>query len=151
MTGTSSCGVALLVFKFLIFLAIASLSTGTKENSVGFLKCCFILKMLGYMLYFYLARNNRSVSSPVSQKMLSSFSMFMRSQCYQKRFESFSCFCIICQNCATFNKYYFVVLRPIFLVKSGDIVFQKNLLSVILLRFKFPKCYHFFCWNNFIQ
>ena len=42
MTGISSCGAAFLVFKFLISFAITSLSTGTKENSVGFMKYCFI-------------------------------------------------------------------------------------------------------------
>ena len=39
-------------------------------------------------------------------------------------------------------------LDPFFSVKSGDAVFQNNLLSVILLRFKYC-C--FFCGNNFTQ
>ena len=56
--------------------AITSLSTGTKEHSFGLLKYCFILKMLGCLLYFLIACNNGSVSSPFSQKMFSSFSMF---------------------------------------------------------------------------
>ena len=75
----------------------------------------------------------------------------MRSPCYQKRVEIFSYFYNICQNLATFNKCYFVVLRPIFSVNSGDTVFPNNLLPVILLRFKLSKYCRFFCCNNFTQ
>ena len=70
----------------------------------------------------------------------------------KKRVESFSYFCIICQNFATFNNVcYFVVLRAIFSTKSRDTVFQNNVLSVMLVRFKFSKYWNFFCCNNFTQ
>ena len=42
-------------------------------------------------------------------------------------------------------------LDPFFSVKSGDTVYQNNLLSVILQRFKFSKYCRFFCCNNFTQ
>ena len=44
-----------------------------------------------------------------------------------------------------------LLLDLFFSVNSGDTVFQNNLLSVILQRFKFPLFCRFFCFNNFTQ
>ena len=115
-----------------------SLFTSAKENSVRFLKYYFTLKMLGCLLYLFIACNNALVLSPISQKMLSYFSIF-------DVLKSFSYFSTICQNFATFfNKCCFVVVRLIFLLNSGGTVFQNNSLSAILLSVKFLKYCHFF-------
>ena len=117
----SSCSVAFLVFKLLISFAIACLSTGTKENSVGFLKYYFILKMLGCLLYFLLHAITDQFISLITTDALIFFIVSCVRNVTKKRVESFSYFCIICRNFSTFNKCYFVVLRPIFFsVKSGD-------------------------------
>ena len=84
---------SLLVSKFLISFALTSLSIGTKENSIGFLKYCFIFKMLRYLLYFFIAPNNGPVSSPFTkQDAVIFFQYLMCSQCYQKTSEKFQLF-----------------------------------------------------------
>ena len=65
-----------LVSKFLIPFAITFLSSITEENSVGYLKYYFILKMLVILIYFRITCNNGSVSSLMSQQILLSFSIF---------------------------------------------------------------------------
>ena len=114
------------------------------------MKYRFILKMLGCLLYFLLHATTNQFHLPYHKRCSYLCQFLMCSQCYKKRFERFSYFCIICQNFATFSKCYFV-LRPIFSVKSGDNVFQNNLISVILLRFKFSKYCHFLSFKNLLQ
>ena len=148
LTGISSCGATFLLFKFLTSFAITSLSTGTKENSVRFLKYCFILKML-MLAIFFVARNNGSVSSPVSQKMLSSFSMFNVLLKNELKLQAIFASCV--KTLPPLAGVILLFLDQFFSVKSGDTVYQNNLLSVILQRFKFSKCCRFFCCNNFTQ
>ena len=84
LTGTSSCGAAFLVSKFLISLAVTSLSTGTKENLAEFLKYCFILKMLGCLLYFLLRAITDQFHLGHHKRCFHFFQCLMCSQCYQK-------------------------------------------------------------------
>ena len=113
LTGISSCSAAFLVFKLLISFAIC-LSTGTKENSVGFLKYCFTPIMLGCLLYFLLHAITDQFHLPYHNRCSHLFDFSCVHNVAKKRVESFSYFCIICRNFSTFNKCYFVVLRPIF-------------------------------------
>ena len=94
---------------------------GTKENSAGFLKHCFILKMLGCLQYFFIAHNNGSVSSPVSQKMLSSFSLFNVFTMFPKNELKVSAiFVSSVKTLLSSTSVIFLFLDPFFSVKSGD-------------------------------
>ena len=84
LTGTSSCGAAFLVLKFLISFAITFLSIGTKENSVGFLKHCLIFKMLGYLLYFLYCAITDHFHLSYHGRCSYLFHHLMCSQSYQK-------------------------------------------------------------------
>ena len=128
MIGISSCGEAFLVSKFLIHFAITYVSAGTKENSVGFLKYCFILKMLGSLLYFLLHATTDQFHFPYHKRCSHLFQCLMCSQCYQKTSWKFQLFLDICQNFSTFNKCYFVVLRPIFFSEKWRYCFLEQLI-----------------------
>ena len=84
LTGISSCVAAIAVLKFLISFAITSLSTETKENSVGFLKYCFILKMLGCLLHFLLGAITDQFHLFYHKRCSHLFQCLMCSPCYQK-------------------------------------------------------------------
>ena len=121
LIGISSCGADFLVSRFLISFAITSLSTGTKENSVGFLKYCFILKTLGCLLYFFIAHYNGSVSSPVSQKMLSSFSMFnVFTMLPKSELKVSAIFASSVKSWPPSTSVILLFFDPFFSVKSGD-------------------------------
>ena len=99
---------------------------------------------------FFIAHNNGSVSFPVSQKMLSSFSMFnVFTMLPKNELKVSAIFVSSVKTLPPSTSVILLLLDPFFSVKSGDTVFQNNLLSVILLRFKFSKYCRFFCCNNF--
>ena len=108
--------------------------------------------MLGCLVYFFIARNNRSVSSPVPQKILSSFSIFNVFTMLPKyELKVSAIFASYVKTLPPSASVILVFLDPFFSVKSGDTVFENNLLSVILLSFKFSKYRRYFCCNNFTQ
>ena len=145
MAGISSYGAAFLVSKFLISFAITPLSTCIKEDSAGFLKYCFILEILGCLLNFFIVRTSESGPSPVSQKMLSSILVFNVFTMLPKNDLKVSAvFASSVKTLPPSTNVILLFLDPFFPAKSADTVSQNNLLSVILLRFKFSKYFFFF-------
>ena len=99
---------------------------------------------------YFIARNNGSVSFPVSQKMLSSFSMFnVFTMLPKNELKVPAIFASSVKTLPPSAGVILLFLDPFFSVKSADTVYQNNLLSVILQRFKFSKYCRFFCCNNF--
>ena len=113
-------------------------------------KYCFILKMIGCLLCFFIARNNGSLLSPVSQKFLLSFSIFnVFTMIPKNELRVSAIFALSVKTLPRWTNVILLFLDPFFSVKSEDTVFQNNLLSVILLRFKFSKYCPFFLLQQF--
>ena len=99
---------------------------------------------------FFIGRNNGSVSSPVSQRMLASFSVFnVFTMLPKNKLKVSAIFASSVKTLPPSTSAILLFLDPFFSVKGENIVFQGNLLSVILLRFKFLKFRRFFCFNIF--
>ena len=98
---------------------------------------------------YFIARNNGSVSFPVSQKMLSSFSMFNVFTMLPKNKLKVSPVFASSVKTLLPSASLLLFLDPFFSVKSGDT--GDDLLSVMLIRFKFSKYCRFFCYYNFTQ
>ena len=109
---------------FLNFLCYNIFIYRYKRTFIRFLKYCFILKMLGCLLYFFIARNNGSVSSPFSQKMFSSFSMFnVFTMLSKNELKVSAIFASSVKTLPPSTSVILLFLDPFFSVKSGDTVF----------------------------
>ena len=73
-----------------------------------------------------------SFISRITRDALIFFNVYCVLNVTVKQFESFSYFCITCQNVATLTSIILLLLDPFRSVESGDTVFQNNLLLVIL-------------------